>query len=119
MQLTIETQVVEIGGASMELAQSVKRGDELLVEVGRRVASCLRPADFVARYQTGETAGGLEKALLVVAADYQVRANQRLAAASVLYPGLLFSAVVVMVAYVVIGFFMNYVATLNKLMDAN
>jgi general secretion pathway protein F/type IV pilus assembly protein PilC len=77
------------------------------------------PADFVARYQTGETAGGLEKALLVVAADYQVRANQRLAAASVLYPGLLFSAVVVMVAYVVIGFFMNYVATLNKLMDAN
>lgn len=75
------------------------------------------PPDFSARYQTGETAGGLEKTLLVLAADYQIRANQRLAAASLLYPGLLFSAVVVMVAYVVIGFFMNYVATLNKLLD--
>jgi acyl-CoA thioester hydrolase len=36
--LTIETQVVEIGGASMELAQSVKRGDELLVEATVRIA---------------------------------------------------------------------------------
>jgi general secretion pathway protein F/type IV pilus assembly protein PilC len=75
------------------------------------------PADFVARYQTGETAGGLEKALLLVAADYQIRANQRLAAASMLYPSLLFGAVALMVAYVVIGFFMNYIGTLNKLMD--
>lgn len=75
------------------------------------------PADFVARYQTGETSGGLEKALLVVAADYQIRANQRLAAASMLYPGLLFGAVALMVAYVVIGFFMNYIGTLNRIMD--
>jgi hypothetical protein len=75
------------------------------------------PPDFIARYQTGETAGGLEKALLLIAADYQIRANQRLAIAAKLYPSLLFSAVVIMVAYVVIGFFMNYIGTLNKLMD--
>ncbi len=36
--LTIETQVVEIGGASMELAQRVKRGDDLLVEATVRIA---------------------------------------------------------------------------------
>ena len=36
--LTIETQVVEIGGASMELAQRVTRGDDLLVEATVRIA---------------------------------------------------------------------------------
>ena len=36
--LTIETDVVEIGGASMELAQSVKRGDELLISATVRIA---------------------------------------------------------------------------------
>jgi len=36
--LTIETQVVEIGGASMELAQRVKSGDDLLVEATVRIA---------------------------------------------------------------------------------
>ncbi len=76
------------------------------------------PADFVARYQTGESIGGLENALLLIAADYQIRANQRLAAASMLYPGLLFGTVALMVAYVVIRFFMNYINTLNTLMDA-
>ena len=48
--LTIETQVVEIGGASMELAQRVTRGDDLLVEATVRIAcvvdgrSCRIPA---------------------------------------------------------------------------
>ncbi len=36
--LTIETDVVEIGGASMELAQRVKRGDELLISATVRIA---------------------------------------------------------------------------------
>ena len=36
--LTIETQVVDIGGASMELAQRVTRGDDLLVEATVRIA---------------------------------------------------------------------------------
>ena len=36
--LTIETEGVEIGGASMELAQRVKRGDELLVAATVRIA---------------------------------------------------------------------------------
>ena len=36
--LTVETEVVEIGGASMELAQRVKRGDELLIDATVRIA---------------------------------------------------------------------------------
>jgi acyl-CoA thioester hydrolase len=36
--LMVETEVVEIGGASMELAQRVKRGDELLIDATVRIA---------------------------------------------------------------------------------
>jgi len=36
--LTIETDVMEIGGASMELAQRVKRGDEVLIAAQVRIA---------------------------------------------------------------------------------
>jgi acyl-CoA thioester hydrolase len=36
--LTVETEVVEIGGASMELAQRVMRGDELLIGATVRIA---------------------------------------------------------------------------------
>jgi acyl-CoA thioester hydrolase len=36
--LSVETEVMEIGGASMELAQRVKRGHELLIEATVRIA---------------------------------------------------------------------------------
>lgn len=75
------------------------------------------PEEFVARYQTGEETGSLEASLLGLAADYQERANGRLAFASMLYPGLLFAAVAAMIAYLVIGFILKYVNTLNGLMD--
>ncbi len=75
------------------------------------------PADFVARYQTGEATGSLETGLIALAADYQERANGRLAAASVLYPGLLFAAVAGMIGYIVIGFALRYVAMLNEAMQ--
>jgi type II secretory pathway component PulF len=74
------------------------------------------PAEFVARYRTGETTGGLESALLALAADHQQRANSRLTAATVLYPAMLFAVVAAMVGYIVIGFVLNYVNTLNSLM---
>jgi type II secretory pathway component PulF len=75
------------------------------------------PDDFVARYQTAERAGALEGSLLALAADHQERANGRLAAASMLYPGLLFAAVAAMIAYLVFGFVLKYVNTLNSMMD--
>lgn len=74
------------------------------------------PPEFVARYQTGEATGSLEATLLALSADHQERAKGRLAAATVLYPGLLFAAVAAMVAYMVIGFVLKYVNTLNGLM---
>ncbi len=84
---------------------------------GERLAEArVFPAEFIARYRTGETTGGLEAALLGLAADHQQRANSRLTAATVLYPALLFSAVAAMVGYIVIGFVLNYVNTLNSLM---
>jgi type IV pilus assembly protein PilC len=75
------------------------------------------PDDFVTRYQTGERAGALESSLLALAAEHQERANGRLAAASMLYPGLLFAAVAAMIAYLVLGFVLKYVNTLNSMMD--
>lgn len=36
--LVVETEIVEIGGASMELAQRIRRGDELLIEATVRIA---------------------------------------------------------------------------------
>lgn len=75
------------------------------------------PAEFIARYQTGEATGSLEHSLLMLAADHQERANGRLAAASVLYPSLLFAAVAAMVGYIVIGMVLKYVNTLNGMID--
>ena len=75
------------------------------------------PAEFISRYQTGESTGSLEAVLLRLAADHQERANGRLAAASILYPSLLFAAVAAMIGYIVIGFVLKYVNTLNGLMN--
>jgi acyl-CoA thioester hydrolase len=36
--LTVETEVVEIGGASMELAQRVLRGEDVLIAATVRIA---------------------------------------------------------------------------------
>jgi general secretion pathway protein F/type IV pilus assembly protein PilC len=75
------------------------------------------PSDFVARYRTGETTGGLDHALLGLAAHHQAVANQRLTAASMLYPGLLFGAVALMVAWFVITFALRYFNQINTLLD--
>jgi general secretion pathway protein F/type IV pilus assembly protein PilC len=75
------------------------------------------PVEFVHRYITGETTGGLEQSLLALAADHQERAKGRLAAATALYPALLFAGVVAMIGYLVIGFVLKYVNTLNTLMQ--
>jgi len=75
------------------------------------------PEEFVVRYQNGEATGSLEASLLSLAADHQERADGRLAAATMLYPGILFAAVAAMIGYIVIGFVLKYVNTLNGLMD--
>ncbi len=75
------------------------------------------PVEFVHRYQTGETTGSLEQALLALAADHQERAKGRLAAATALYPGLLFAGVILMVGYIVIGFALRYMETINSLLQ--
>ncbi len=75
------------------------------------------PADYVARYRTGELTGSLDAVLLALAGEHEERARGRLAAAALLYPGLLFAAVVVMVGYVALGFVLNYVRTLNGLIE--
>ncbi len=75
------------------------------------------PAEFVARYLTGERTGSLDASLLALAADYQSRANQRLVVASMLYPGILFGVVVLLVGYFVISFYAGYFGTLNRLAD--
>ncbi len=55
--LTIETEVVEIGGASMELAQRVKRGDEMLITATVRIACVAdgRPCRIPAAIRTSLT----------------------------------------------------------------
>lgn len=75
------------------------------------------PHEFIARYQTGESTGGLEHALLGLAADHQDTANRRLVAASMLYPGLLFAAVALMIAWFVISFYMGYIGQINHMLD--
>lgn len=72
---------------------------------------------FVARYQTGEITGGLETALLALAADHQIEAERGLSRASILYPGLLFAIVIAMVGYTVISFALRYVETINRMVD--
>ncbi len=75
------------------------------------------PPEFVARYQTGEVTGSLDTSLLALAADHQATANQRLQAASLLYPGLLFGGVALMIGWIVISFAMQYYGTINRMLD--
>ncbi len=75
------------------------------------------PHDFVALYQTGETAGGLDKNLLHLAQIHQERANQKLSLAATIYPGLLFFTVAGLVLYIVITAYAGYYGTINKMMD--
>ncbi len=83
----------------------------------RLAATHAFPGDFVARYQTGETTGSLEGSLLALASDHQATANNRLAAASILYPGLLFGLVAAMIGWLVISFAMKYYGTINHMLD--
>ncbi|MDF3058059.1 MAG: hypothetical protein K0R17_2274 [Rariglobus sp.] len=75
------------------------------------------PHEFVARYQAGETTGNLDNSLLALATDYQATANQRLAAAAMIYPGLLFAAVAVMVGWFVITFALQYYGAITRMID--
>ena len=100
--------------ASKRIIAHIERGEAPGSHLG---ATGAFPSDFVARYQTAERAGALEGSLLALAAEHQERANGRLAAASMLYPGLLFAAVAAMIAYLVLGFVLKYVNTLNGLME--
>lgn len=74
-------------------------------------------SSYVARYQTGELTGGLEAALFALAAEHQGEAERGLTRASMIYPGLLFAAVIVMVGYTVISFALRYVKMITDLAD--
>lgn len=100
--------------AAGEISLAIENG---LAPGPRLEATRAFPHEFVARYQTGETTGGLEGALLALAADHQSTANQRLTVASMLYPGILFGLVALGVAWFVIGFYAGYVGTVNKMLD--
>jgi general secretion pathway protein F/type IV pilus assembly protein PilC len=93
-----------------------------LIEQGLAPGAHLRAtgvfdASFVARYQTGEITGGLERALLGLAADHQGEAERGLTRASILYPGVLFAAVIAMVGYTVISFALRYVKMITDMAD--
>lgn len=75
------------------------------------------PDAFTARYQTGETTGGLERSVLALAADHETAAERKLALAGVFYPGLMFASVAGMVGYMALGMVLRYVATLNQIME--
>jgi type II secretory pathway component PulF len=75
------------------------------------------PEDFRTRYLTGELTGSLEHALAGLATDYQARAETRLNVVAIVYPLAVFGAVGLLVALVVIRFFMGYYGMIADLAD--
>jgi len=75
------------------------------------------PGEFVSFYLNGESTGGLDKSLLHVAGLEQARASQRLTFAAMLYPGILFFGVAMMVAYIVISAYAGYIGNINRMLD--
>ncbi|ATC62938.1 type II secretory pathway protein [Nibricoccus aquaticus] len=73
------------------------------------------PADFTALYRTGELTGQLEQNLLRLAEQNQERADTSLKVASLLYPALLFIAVVILVGYHAVSFYSGYIKMLESL----
>jgi type II secretory pathway component PulF len=99
-------------------AKTIHAGIELGEAPGPHLARIPAfPPAFAARYQTGETTGSLDHALLALAAEHQAVANTRLKAATMIYPGLLFAAVALMIAWIVISFALQYYGQLNAIMD--
>ncbi len=102
------------------LIETASRHVHSIIEQGlapgpRLAATAVFPGEFIARYMTGETTGNLESALLKLAADYQAKANQRLLVASMLYPGVLFGLIALLVALFVISFYASYFNALNAM----
>ncbi|MFH1496344.1 MAG: type II secretion system F family protein [Verrucomicrobiota bacterium] len=75
------------------------------------------PHDFVALYQTGEATGSLDRTLLQLAEVHRERADNRLKVAAFLYPSLLFFAVALMIAGIVVSFYAGYIGGMLKLID--
>ena len=102
----------QIETASRHVHSIIEQG---LAPGPRLAATAVFPGEFIARYMTGETTGNLESALLKLSADYQAKANQRLLVASMLYPGVLFGLIALLVALFVISFYASYFNALNAM----
>lgn len=98
--------------AASDVNVIIARGDQPGPHLSRH--ACF-PADFVALYQTGETTGQLEQNLLRLAGQNQERANTSLKLASLLYPALLFIAVVVVIGWHVVSFYSGYLKMITDL----
>ena len=108
------TQNPRLHSAAKEIAAHIRQGR---APGPHLAATNAFSPEFIARYQTGETTGNLETSLLALAADHQAIAQSRLLVASLVYPGLLFGGVALMIAYIVISFAMQYYGMIGRMID--
>jgi general secretion pathway protein F/type IV pilus assembly protein PilC len=98
--------------ASADIDTVIARGEQPGLHLVRH--ACF-PPDFIALYQTGESTGQLEQNLLRLAEKNQERANTSLKLASLLYPALLFIAVVIVIGWHVVSFYSGYLKMIESL----
>ncbi|RPG84265.1 MAG: hypothetical protein CBC33_006715 [Coraliomargarita sp. TMED73] len=72
------------------------------------------PKDFIAYYQTGANSGKLDSVLLDLSRDYELRAINKLTAATAFYPGIALLFVGGMVAYSLFEFIGSYLDLLDS-----
>lgn len=104
----------KIEAASLRICHFIDQG---LPPGPRLLTTGVFDSAYAARYQTGELTGGLEGALAALAANHQQAAERGLAFASLLYPGLLFAAVIAMVGYTVLSFALRYFDMITRMAD--
>jgi type II secretory pathway component PulF len=97
--------------AAREIDHAIARGES----PGSHLERLGFPADFIALYRTGESAGQLEANLLRLAEQNQERANVSLKFASFLYAALVFVAVVAVIGWHVVSFASGYFKMLESL----
>lgn len=76
------------------------------------------PADFIALYQSGAMSGQLDQNLLALGRQYQEKANRYMTMVAMVYPTILFIAVVGYIILNILTMYMGYLNALTGIMDS-
>lgn len=100
--------------ATQAIRKTIDAGGSPADEMAKH--SCF-PTDFKALYKTGERTGKLDHNLMHLGIQFQEKANRMMTLSAMVYPSILFFAVVVMVVINILQFYGQYLKSITDIME--